>query len=92
MCLGTLKDNNTAEFMISDISTNKVAERENDVLKSQFDFLQHELKNKNYIFEQIMKNILGGIGIFYIKDDSSLIAMFLSNSFYKIISKNYYLS
>lgn len=86
MCLGTLKDNNTAEFMISDISTNKVAERENDVLKSQFDFLQHELKNKNYIFEQIMKNILGGIGIFYIKDDSSLIAMFLSNSFYNTIN------
>lgn len=86
MCLGTLKDKNTAEFMISDISTNKVAERENDVLKSQFDFLQHELKNKNYIFEQIIKNILGGIGIFYIKDDSSLIAMFLSNSFYNTIN------
>lgn len=86
MCLGILKDVNTAEFMISDISTNKVAERENDVLKSQFDFVQHELNNKNYIFEQIVKNISGGIGIFCIKEDSSIVAIFLSNSFYNTLN------
>jgi len=86
ICLGILKNENIAEFIVSDISTNKVAERENDVLKSQFDYVQHELTNKNYIFEQIVKNISGGIGIFNFKKDGSLSTLFLSNSFYSTLN------
>ncbi|MGN1412405.1 MAG: EAL domain-containing protein [Oscillospiraceae bacterium] len=84
MCLGYLKDDNIAEFMISDISVNKVAERENEVLKAQFDFAQRELKNSNYMFEQIINSINGGVGIFLVKENS-IESIFCSNSFYNIL-------
>lgn len=85
MCLGMMKSINTAEFMISDISVNKTIERENNVLKSHFDFAQQELKNKNYMFEQIIKNLSGGIGIFALKEDDSIQTIFVSNSLCNIL-------
>lgn len=85
MCLGMMKSINTAEFMISDISVNKAMERENNVLKSHFDFAQQELKNKNYMFEQIIKNLSGGIGVFALKKDDSIQTIFASNSLCNIL-------
>lgn len=84
MCLGYLNDNDIAEFMISDISVNKVTERENEVLKAQFDFAQRELKNSNYMFEQIINSINGGVGIFLVKGNI-IESIFCSNSFYNIL-------
>lgn len=85
MCLGYPKSKNIAEFMISDISINKVAERENEVLKSHFDLAQRELKNSSYMFEQIINSINGGVGIFLIKE-KSIETLFCSSSFYNILS------
>jgi PAS domain S-box-containing protein len=85
MCLGMMKSTNVAEFMVSDISLNKVVERENTVLRSHFEFAQNELKNKNYAFEQIVKNLSGGIGMFAIQDDS-VKTVFASNSLYNALN------
>jgi PAS domain S-box-containing protein len=84
MCLGMLKSLNVAEFMVSDISLNKAVERENTVLRSHFEFAQNELKNKNYAFEQIVKNLSGGIGIFAIQEDG-VRTVFASNSLYNAL-------
>jgi hypothetical protein len=70
--------------MVSDISLNKVMERENHILRSHFEFAQNELKNKNYAFEQIVKNLSGGIGMFAIQEDG-VRTIFASNSLYNAL-------
>jgi PAS domain S-box-containing protein len=85
MCLGVIKSSGQAEFMVSDISINKVVERENNVLRSNFDFAQKELKNKNYMFEQIVNTLSGGIGVFALQKDDTVKTVFASNSFYNVI-------
>jgi PAS domain S-box-containing protein len=85
MCLGVVKSSGQADFMVSDISINKVVERENKVLRSNFDFAQKELKNKSYMFEQIVNSLSGGIGVFALQKDNTIKTIFASNSFYNII-------